>query len=52
MLEGDGEVLNGRLECFDGRLAGVREHLVASKGNRQMIKHGGEALKNTLFSQK
>ena len=42
----------GRLECFDGRLAGVREHLVVSKGNRQTIKNGEEALKNTLFSQK
>ena len=34
------------------RLAGVIEHLVALKDNGKTIKNGGEALKNTLFSQK
>ena len=29
MLKGDGEAL----ECVDGRLTGVGEHLVALKGN-------------------
>ena len=34
------------------RLAEVMEHLVALKSNGKTIKNGGEALKNTLFSQK
>ena len=35
------------------RLAGITEHVVvALKGNGKKIKNGGEALKNTLFSQK
>ena len=38
--------------AIDGRLAGVREHLMALKSNEKQYKSAGEALKNTLFSQK
>ena len=31
----------------NGRSAGVRDHLMALKGNGKTIKNGGEALKNT-----
>ena len=34
------------------RLVRVMEHLVALKGNGKTMKNGGDALKNTLFSQK